>query len=116
MLNSFVADIGSLLIGICFYKGKIKAACGPGLDGVQIFELPMAALTALLLCLVGGVVLEIGLEGGVVLWLSSLLPRKRRCTPSNPSSRQQTSRLKKQFPKPLVVIDGRNGKIERRES
>jgi hypothetical protein len=25
------------LIGNCFYKGKIKAACGPGLDGVQIF-------------------------------------------------------------------------------
>lgn len=40
----------------------------------RIFEIPMAALTALLLCLLGGVVLEFGLRGGAVLWLSSLLP------------------------------------------
>ena len=27
--------VSEQLIGNCFYKGKIKAACGPGLDGVQ---------------------------------------------------------------------------------
>ena len=40
----------------------------------RIFELPMAALCALLLCLAGALLMEFSITGGVVLWLSSLLP------------------------------------------
>lgn len=40
----------------------------------RTFELPMAALCALLLCLVGALSMELNMMGGVVLWLSALLP------------------------------------------
>ncbi len=38
-INLNPSGVWGILIGNCFYKGKIKAACGPGLDGVQISQL-----------------------------------------------------------------------------
>ena len=40
----------------------------------RVFEIPMATLCALLLCMVGALLMELSMTGGVVLWLFSLLP------------------------------------------